>query len=59
VDYEPVNVRATTAALIDFARANAEANFRDLARRIGLAPEQIDKLWRGMRSLGPGIDPPA
>jgi hypothetical protein len=42
----------TVATLVDLARANAEADFRDLAVMSGVAPEQVDELWKGTRSRG-------
>jgi hypothetical protein len=39
--------RDTSETLVDLARAGDEATFRDLARAVGVAPDQIDALWRG------------
>ena len=39
----------TVATLLDLARANAEADFRDLARMSGVPAKDLDALWAGTR----------
>ena len=39
--------RDSIDTLVDLARAGDEVTFRDLARSLGIAPDEIDALWRG------------
>lgn len=42
------------AALLDLAWQEDEVTFKDLARCLGVAPERVDDLWRGLLRLAQG-----